>query len=366
MRGGAEQWWHQLTQEDPISLEALSELPVPPFELFPKSAGEEHGNLDVGSRTRHLFDPFVLAQYIVVSGRFENPYNREELSRDDCLRLDNHCKEHRQLGGLREARDPHAETAASSRPQQKENSVTEFYDLIHSMPLAKSDGSESHQNHALALRREASIALMHLFQFRRGSRRGHRREREQDSSAHRVDRGSRADGADGEHGRGLRNFQLARRSSARGTTTQGEAGLVIIDDDDEEGDRWDRGGGASAATRGSATIDAEFPELSARACELAELRAAAHGDGERFLKIAEALAHKKAREDEERRQRRAVAARAREDHLRLHEEARMRQREEREREIAAREARVREEAAATKRVGVMCDAGRRDLREGVL
>ena len=66
-----DKWWRTSTEVDPISLEPLSELDYPPFELGP-----------------HLFDGRVLAFYLVSTGTFLNPMSRDELSIDDCTALD--------------------------------------------------------------------------------------------------------------------------------------------------------------------------------------------------------------------------------------------------------------------------------------
>jgi hypothetical protein len=66
-----DRWWRTSTEVDPISLEPLSELDYPPFELGP-----------------HLFDGRVLAFYLVSTGTFLNPMSRDELSIDDCTALD--------------------------------------------------------------------------------------------------------------------------------------------------------------------------------------------------------------------------------------------------------------------------------------
>ncbi len=51
-------WWATLDDEDPITLEPLSLLKCPPFELSLHEAGNS-------SARRHLFDGHVLAEYIV-------------------------------------------------------------------------------------------------------------------------------------------------------------------------------------------------------------------------------------------------------------------------------------------------------------
>ena len=323
--------WPALAQ-DPITLEPLSSLPVPPFELLPSNKGGLRGE---AGRTRHLFDGHVLAEYIVSTGRFENPCTRAELSRDDCLRLDTHCREHATCGAR--TRDG---TGASL------SSVTEAYDVVHSMALAKGDGSESHARHARTMRREASLALMHLFQFRRASHQSASNRAR--GSAHSTQRPSARAAPD--VGTVAKSFQLAppmSRVAALGAETgsglkaSGDtaSGLVIIDDD-EEGDRWRQTASAAGA------VEDEFPELSVRALELAELRAASHGSQEMFLKIAEEFAQKKAREDQERAEQAHAVMQAKQVQLELEREAHARCRAQRVAEIAAHDSQAREAAVA--------------------
>eukprot|EP00961_Rhodomonas_salina_P005133 69526-Rhodomonas_salina.3 len=112
---------------------------------------------DWGFRTTEIT---VLAEYIISQGRFENPYNRAPLTREDCVRLDEHCQ---RLAASRLGDVVHREVC-----------VTAAYDLQQSMRLHKTDGSESANQLALSLRREAATALLHLFQFRRTTRQDRR------------------------------------------------------------------------------------------------------------------------------------------------------------------------------------------------
>jgi hypothetical protein len=95
---------------------------------------------------------------MLLQGRFENPYNRARLNREDCLRLDEHVRLHP---------DP-------DRPAGTMTSVTAAYDLQQSLRLRTGtrDASEAAQQHAATLRREASVALMGLFQYRRSGATG--------------------------------------------------------------------------------------------------------------------------------------------------------------------------------------------------
>jgi hypothetical protein len=95
---------------------------------------------------------------MLLQGRFENPYNRATLTREDCLRLDEHVRLHP---------DP-------DRPAGTMTSVVAAYDLQQSLRLRPGtrDASEAAQQRAAALRREASVALMGLFQYRRSGAAG--------------------------------------------------------------------------------------------------------------------------------------------------------------------------------------------------
>jgi len=86
-RGGPKQtkWWSKLHDVDPITLEPLSELDRPPFQL---KSGSSSGSA-------HYFDGQVLAYYFVASGVFENPMSREAVSVDDCEALDRYMKRHK-------------------------------------------------------------------------------------------------------------------------------------------------------------------------------------------------------------------------------------------------------------------------------
>ena len=68
-------WWQELEERvvDPITLEPIRELKAAPFCLG-----------------RSYFDPESLALYMISSGCFENPLNRQALSQGDCVLLDEH------------------------------------------------------------------------------------------------------------------------------------------------------------------------------------------------------------------------------------------------------------------------------------
>ena len=76
-------WWRRLTECDPISLEPLNRLRFPPFEL--------------GTDATHAtyFDGRMLANYLVSTGSFLHPISRRDLTREECVRLDDYLRQHR-------------------------------------------------------------------------------------------------------------------------------------------------------------------------------------------------------------------------------------------------------------------------------
>ena len=126
------QWWKQLVDCDPISLEPLSELPCPPFALGGGEAGAEH-----------LFDPACLADYLTSTATFENPMNRAPLTRDDCRRLDMHVRQYRM-----------------GRPN-----VCDAFDLSKRARATAGRDGELDAGRGTLLQREAATVMTSLFQF---------------------------------------------------------------------------------------------------------------------------------------------------------------------------------------------------------
>ena len=104
-------WWRKLTDCDPISLEPLRRLRMPPFNLA----------TDEEQQRACWFDGKLLANYLISSGSFLHPISRRSLTSDDCLKLDAHLVEHR-LGkpGVKHAFD-HVEDY--KKQQSPENQV---------------------------------------------------------------------------------------------------------------------------------------------------------------------------------------------------------------------------------------------------
>ena len=142
-------WWKALQYEEcPITLELLSTLPYPPFSL--KSGGE----------TVSYFDGLALASYIVSRGVFQNPLTRQELTMDDCRRLDNYLELY----------------CYESQQQSRKVSVAEAFGLRNSIQIEQrgttnnnnnNNNNNEHQSRdrAQALRNAATAALAGLFVY---------------------------------------------------------------------------------------------------------------------------------------------------------------------------------------------------------
>eukprot|EP00510_Aplanochytrium_minuta_P007641 CAMPEP_0184042910 /NCGR_PEP_ID=MMETSP0955-20130417/66625_1 /TAXON_ID=627963 /ORGANISM="Aplanochytrium sp, Strain PBS07" /LENGTH=811 /DNA_ID=CAMNT_0026333755 /DNA_START=198 /DNA_END=2630 /DNA_ORIENTATION=+ len=125
-------WWHMLTDDDPITMEPLSSLKYPPFELVISSENSNRPNVV------HHFDGKVLAHYIVSTGNFTNPNNRQELTREECRKLDEYL-------------------AINRLPVAK---VTDAFDLSKAVRVQSSD-----QGRANMLQREATVVMQSLFSY---------------------------------------------------------------------------------------------------------------------------------------------------------------------------------------------------------
>ena len=172
-------WWSILTDECPITLEPLSTLPYPPFRLGGGGSSGDHDGSNNASATCMYFDGLALASYCVSRATFTNPLTREELTWDDCVRLDDYLEEHcyhnhqnhRPLtatGGAVGAAEER--TAVGGRI-----SVKEAYGL-RSMVKVSGNGvggvggintaqEEANRRRAEALRSEAAAALRGLFVY---------------------------------------------------------------------------------------------------------------------------------------------------------------------------------------------------------
>eukprot|EP00401_Gymnodinium_catenatum_P014526 CAMPEP_0117542720 /NCGR_PEP_ID=MMETSP0784-20121206/44694_1 /TAXON_ID=39447 /ORGANISM="" /LENGTH=486 /DNA_ID=CAMNT_0005339483 /DNA_START=125 /DNA_END=1585 /DNA_ORIENTATION=- len=132
----SEDWWRSLAEDDPITLEPLANLPVPPFGL-------SSGIADSGAT--HYFDAVALASYTTRRAVFENPLTREPISREDCARLDDHIRFY--------------------APGSRDFRVADALDLQRAIRVKRGGAGSSVDRSAAALRREATAALHGLFSF---------------------------------------------------------------------------------------------------------------------------------------------------------------------------------------------------------
>ena len=92
-------WWTRAlaSEVDPISLEPLRSLRYPPYECRADTTLTHQTGSD-------WFDGLTLAAYLVSTGGFQHPISRRELTREDCVSLDEYLVEH----GHGDARVEHA------------------------------------------------------------------------------------------------------------------------------------------------------------------------------------------------------------------------------------------------------------------
>lgn len=178
-------WWSNLTDECPITLEPLSTLPYPPFRLGGgTSGGSDRGGAIHGANASatcmYYFDGLALASYCVSRATFTNPLTREELTWDDCVRLDDYLEEYCYHNHHQNHHPPSTATAGGAAAGCRTAvggriSVKEAYGL-RSMVKVSGGGAggiggintaqeEANHRRAEALRSEAAAALRGLFVY---------------------------------------------------------------------------------------------------------------------------------------------------------------------------------------------------------
>ena len=220
-------WWKSLGREEcPITLEPLATLPYPPFVIQGASS----------SNAVSYFDGLALASYIVSRGIFQNPLTRQDLTLEDCLRLDEYLDEHRCWLT--------SDSFASGTDSRRALSVAEAFRLRQSVQVEAnhrgglSIGIEQlrqEQQRAEILRNTATAALAGLFVY------GNERRRSQQSrlSGHRHlddNTGPAGDIAINEvrsdHGQSVDwGFDLYRQVEE--SADYASEGWTVIDDDEE-------------------------------------------------------------------------------------------------------------------------------------
>jgi hypothetical protein len=148
-------WWKNKESnlgDCPITLEALSTLPYPPFLL-----------------RQNYFDGLALASYMVSRGIFQNPLTREELTVQDCRRLDEYLEAYCYNDNINNDYNNNNNNSnhllllrGSTRPKV---SVTEAFALRNSIHVVESSSSAASTTNAEALRNAATSALVGLFVY---------------------------------------------------------------------------------------------------------------------------------------------------------------------------------------------------------
>eukprot|EP00956_Cyclotella_meneghiniana_P020193 scaffold35338_cov64-Cyclotella_meneghiniana.AAC.3 len=156
-------WWSDLTDECPITLEPLSDLPYPPFILYSSNVNP-YGRPPMMAKTgsQYFFDGLALATYVISQGNFVNPLTRKSLSHQDCVRLDEYLNEH-----IYDKKETYQQLEPTIFEREK-ISVREAYALRNSIKVKVGSGNTGNAEEirrAEVLRNEAAVALRGLFVF---------------------------------------------------------------------------------------------------------------------------------------------------------------------------------------------------------
>lgn len=190
-------WWHSLKfQECPITLESLATLPYPPFSL---KSGESVS----------YFDGLALASYIVSRGVFQNPLTRQDITMEDCRRLDEYLDSYCQ----------------KYQRQYRKVSVAEAFALRSSVHIGQQGRENDRQNQerVQVLRNTATAALAGLFVYGNNRPSYHETDRQHTTTA--GTQVSRDDQTILEWG-----FDLSRTFD--NTSENASEGWTVIDDDE--------------------------------------------------------------------------------------------------------------------------------------
>ncbi|KAL3785258.1 hypothetical protein HJC23_002713 [Cyclotella cryptica] len=220
-----ESWWHSLSDECPITLEPLSDLPYPPFLLYSTNDNDSVTESTVSkttvSKTQYYFDGLALATYVISQGNFANPLTRKPLSYDDCVRLDDYLDEH--IYQQKESREQFETTILF----REKISVREAFALRHSIKVKFGRGNadnEAQAQRAEVLRNEAAVALRGLFVFGHYDTSSDRNRTTQSSNSQQLPRS--AGGFDLSYTPGL------GQNHPWGSNSLEQEGLRIIDDNE--------------------------------------------------------------------------------------------------------------------------------------
>ncbi|KAL3776683.1 hypothetical protein ACHAWO_003096 [Cyclotella atomus] len=154
-------WWSILSDECPITLEPLSELPYPPFILYSDNNSDKTSAAPK-TGSQYFFDGLALATYVISQGNFANPLTRNSLTFDDCVRLDEYLNEH-------VYHNAESQRSLESTVLGREKiSVLEAFGLRNSIKVKVGSGNGSNEaeiRRAEVLRNKAAVALRGLFVF---------------------------------------------------------------------------------------------------------------------------------------------------------------------------------------------------------
>ncbi|KAL3932482.1 MAG: hypothetical protein SGBAC_010828 [Bacillariaceae sp.] len=218
-------WWQSALKHDecPITLEPFATLLYPPFCLSAND-GQRHTIIQVSSNIstnkRYYFDGFALASYLVARGIFENPMTRQELTMNDCRRLDEYLKSHREH-----------DISMSMEQDSRAVSVAEAFSLQKSIQVGTTPPGSTPRGQeevrAQVLRRTATAALAGLFDYSRPNQHRRHQERQIDNRIPgRATSGNHQDPRLAEWG-----LDLSRTVERQ--QGQSDTGWTIIDDDEE-------------------------------------------------------------------------------------------------------------------------------------
>ncbi|KAL7481454.1 hypothetical protein ACHAW6_007127 [Cyclotella cf. meneghiniana] len=161
MSSPQEKWWLSLSEECPITLEPLSDLPYPPFILYSTNYNDS-GTASTVSSTQYYFDGLALATYVISQGNFANPLTRKPLTYHDCVRLDDYLNE--RIYQQEESRE-RLETTVLFREKISVREAFALRDFIKVKVGRGHTENEAQTRRAEVLRNEAAVALRGLFVF---------------------------------------------------------------------------------------------------------------------------------------------------------------------------------------------------------
>ena len=159
-RQGPRWWTHELATEScPISLEPLRALRCPPFELLADPTLRHRTGSD-------FFDGKMLSAYFVSSGQFCHPVSRREISRLECVALDEHCAVHKlctegQVAHAYDNRDAYTSPPGSANHLARLRvEADEVINAIFAEPLRVSEHRRQRSRAAVPIASEGNLTVV--------------------------------------------------------------------------------------------------------------------------------------------------------------------------------------------------------------